>query len=70
MSAEYQVLERKHQRLDPQDQCMHKCERIDDVKNHAMQKARTRRGDRVVVIRIGIGDAAATGRHIIDAPFV
>ncbi len=35
MSAEYQVLERKHQRLESQDQRMHKCERIDDVQGQA-----------------------------------
>ena len=39
MSAEHQGLERKHQRLQPQNQCMHEPKGIDGVKDEPLERA-------------------------------
>ena len=70
MAAEYEVLEWKHQRLEPQNQCMHKRKRIHDVKSHGSQSPGISCDDRVMIIGIGIGDTTAPGRHVINSAFV
>src|SRR5689334_17152490 len=68
--AEHESLERKHERLQPQNQGMHEAKRINNVKNHAFESAGVFGNDRVMVIRVGIGDAAAAGRQIVNSAFV
>jgi hypothetical protein len=70
MSAEHEGLERKHQRLEPQDQGVHEAERINNVKNHASDAAGVFCDDRVMFAGMGIGDATAAGRDIVEPAFV
>src|SRR5262245_24183894 len=69
-AAENEGLERKHQRLQPQDQGVHETERIDNMKNHAFEGARVFCNDRVMIVRIGIGDTAAAGGYVVYSTFV
>src|SRR6516164_1886492 len=67
MSAEHEVLERQNQRLKPQNECVHKRKRIDDVMFDGMKPTGVFRHDGVVIVGIGVGDAAAAGRHAIES---
>src|SRR5262249_33803665 len=67
MSAEYEVLERKDQRLEPQNQRMQKRERIHDVKRDGMKYTGVLRHDRIVVVGIGVGDTAAAGSKAVES---
>lgn len=69
MTAEHQVLERKDQRLEPQNKRMDQCKCIHDMKNQATEKTGVLIGDDFVITRISISDAAAAGRHVIDSAF-
>jgi len=64
--AKHQRLERKHQRLQPQDERVHQRQCIHDVKGNGLQRASIFGNDRVVIIGIRVGDAAAAGRHAVD----
>src|SRR5215813_3450214 len=68
--AEHERLERKHQRLQPQNQRVYESECIDNVKDHAPGGAGIFCDNRVMVVRIGVGDAAAAGRNVVDSAFV
>jgi hypothetical protein len=70
MSAEHQILERQDQRLEPQNQCMHKRKRVHDVESEGPKKTGVFGDDRIVVVGIGVGDAAAAGRHSLEPPTV
>ena len=70
MAAEYEVLEWKHQRLEPQNQCMHERQRVHDMKSEGPKKTGVFGDDRIVVVGIGVGDAAAAGRHSLEPPTV
>ena len=67
VSAKHERLERKHQRLQPQNQGMYECERINNMKHRAFEGAGVFCNDRVMVVGIGIGDAAASGCHAVKA---
>jgi len=67
MSAEHEVLERQNQSLEPQNECVHKRKRIHDVKRDGMKRTSVFRHDRVVIVGIGVGDAAAAGSHAIES---
>ena len=69
MTAEHQILERKDQRLEPQNKRMDQRKRIHDVKNQATKESGVFVGDDVVIARISVSDAAAAGRHVIDSAF-
>src|SRR5262249_35350971 len=49
---------------------MHECERINNMKHHAFEGAGVFCNDGVMIVRIGIGDAAAAGRDIVDPTLV
>src|SRR5262245_9265078 len=65
--AEHEGLERQHQRLQPQNEGMYERTGVHRVKNYASEGAGVFCHDDVVVIGIGVGDAAAARRYIIDA---
>ena len=67
--AEHQGLERKQQRLQPQDQRMHKREGVNAVKHGRPQRASVFCDDGVVVVGIGVGNAAAARGHAIEPAF-
>jgi hypothetical protein len=67
MSAEHEVLERKDQRLEPQNQRMQKRERVHDVKREGMKHTSVFRHDRIVVAGIGVGDTAAAGSKAFES---
>src|SRR5262249_25117526 len=67
MSAEYEVLERKHQRLEPQNQRMQNRKRIHDVKRQGMYHTGVFCDDRIVVGGIGVGDTAAAGSKVFES---
>src|ERR1700735_4894476 len=58
MPAEHESLQRQHQRLQPQDQGVNEPERVDRMQNDAPQDAGVLGRDDVVVVGIGVGDAA------------
>ena len=66
MSAEHQGLERKHQCLQPQDKRVHQRQRIHGVKREGFQSAGIFGNDDIVIVGIGIGDAAAAWRHAVE----
>src|SRR5215510_15846818 len=70
VSAKHERLERKHQRLQPQNQGMYECERINNMKHRAFEGAGVFCNDRVMVVGIGIGDAAAAGRNIVEPALI
>jgi len=70
VSAEHKILKRHDECLEPQNQGVDKCERIDDMQRSCPQGARVLGHDDVVVAGIGVCDADAAGRHAIEAPFV
>src|SRR5262249_585508 len=65
--AEHKRLERKHQCLKPQNQGMHKRESIHSVKKESSHRTRVLRRNRVVVVGIGVGNAAAARGHAIES---
>src|SRR5215831_18833242 len=67
MSAEHQILERQNQRLEPQNQRMQKRQRVHDVKREGMKKTSVFRHDGVVIVGIGVGDAAASRSDAFEA---
>ena len=70
MPAEHKSLDRKHQRLDPQDHGVDEADSIDRVKSKAPRRADIPGGDQVVVAGIGVGDATAAGRHAFEPALV
>ena len=60
------VLNGSNERLQPQDQGVHQPEGIHDVKSDAPHGAGVFRGDHVVVVGIGVGDAAAARRDAVQ----
>ena len=66
MPAEHESLDRKHQRLDAQDHGMHEPDGIDRMENETPRGADVLRGDHIVVAGIGVGNAAAARRDIVD----
>ena len=70
MSAEHQVLERKNQCLQPQDQGVNQRQGIDDVKCGGAQAARILRHDDVVIVRICVRNAGASRRHALEAALI
>src|SRR4051812_47309361 len=65
VSAKHEGLDRKHQRLDPEDHGMHEPDGIDRMENEAPRGAGVLRGDHIVVAGIGVGDAAAARQYAI-----
>ena len=68
--AKHESLNRKQQRLDAQDQCMHEADGVDRMKGEAVHFAEISRFDQVVVAGVGIGDAATAGRHPVQPALV
>src|SRR6478672_7982428 len=69
VSAEYEGLERQHQRLQPENQGVHQGEGVHNVKPNGPQGARVFCDNDVVIVGIGVGDAAAPRRHAVEAAF-
>src|SRR5262245_40378632 len=69
MSAEHQRLERKHQCLQPEDQRVHEAEGVDCMKHYGAERACVLRDDDVMIVGIGIGDAAAARCYAVKAAF-
>src|SRR5438093_12897254 len=70
VSAEHEDLEGQHQRLEAQNQSVHKCERVNNMKSDPPSGAGIFCDDRVMVAGIGISDATAPGRYIVDPTLV
>ena len=70
MSAEHEVLERIHESLEPQNQGVHERERIDYMKSCTIQGASLFCRDFLVIVGVGVCDAAAARRHTIEPAFV
>src|SRR5918997_2560082 len=70
MPAEHQGLDRKHQGVDAQDQRVHQPDGVHGMKREALKSPDPRLGDLVVMAAVGIGDAAASRRDAVEAPFV
>ena len=70
MTAEHERLEGKHQRLNPQEQCVHQAKCIDGMQDYLPDCAGTFGRNDVVVIGINVGNATAARRHIVGATFV
>src|SRR4029078_3450707 len=69
VSAEHQSLERKHQRLQPPDQRMHQRQSVHRVKRKGLQRTGVFGDDRIVIIGVRVGDAAAARRHVVKGAF-
>src|SRR6185312_15471310 len=67
VTAQNQCLDRQQQRLDPQQQRMHEPGRIDGVQGKALQGTGLGVGDDVMVVGIGIDDAATARRDALEA---
>ena len=70
MSAEHQILERQDQRLEPQNQRMHKRKRVHDMESEGTQSTGVFGDDCIVIIGISISDAAAAGSYAVQSAFV
>ena len=70
MPGEYERLERKYDRLEPQNQGVHQPERVYGVKSKASGGAGVLGDDQVVIVGIGIGDATAARRHPLQPAFI
>ena len=70
MPAEDEGLEGEQQRLHPQNDRVHESESVDSMKSEPPDRARTRRDNFVVIVGIGVGDAAAARRDPVEAAFV
>src|SRR6476661_5492235 len=68
--AEHQRLEGKQQRLETQEYRVHEADGIDGVKNHTLRGAGVLVVNLLVAAGIGVGDAAAAGRDVVDPAFV
>jgi hypothetical protein len=60
-----QRLDRQHQGLGAQDERVHDADRIDHVQIEAVKEAEILFLQPVVVVRVGIGDAARARRHAV-----
>jgi hypothetical protein len=69
MSVEHERLEREHQRLQPKNQCVHEAKSVHSVKSDPLEDTRLFGRDHVVIVGIGIGDAAASCRDPSSPPF-
>ena len=70
MSAEHEGLEGKHDRLEPQNQGVDQREGIHNVQGRTPHGAGVLRHDHVVVVGVGVGDAAAAGRYAVEPAFI
>src|SRR5579859_3711350 len=70
MSAEYQSLEWQDERLDSQQQGVHKREPVHGVQRQAAQRSGLGGDNLVVVARVGVGNAATAGRDVVEARLV
>src|SRR5687767_1847970 len=70
MSAEHEVLERIHECLEPKNQGVHECKRIYYMKSSTLQGASLFCRDFVVVVGVGVCEAAAASCHTIEPTFV
>lgn len=61
--AEHEGLEGKYQGLQPENQGVHECKGIHDVQRHAFQGTGLLCRNLVVIVGVGVGDAAAARRY-------
>ena len=66
MSGEDQSLHGKQQRLDPQDHGMHQPDRVHHMQEHPARGTYIRCLKRVVIVGVGVGDAAAARRKAFE----
>src|SRR5258706_15045323 len=70
VAGQYQRLDRQQQRLDPQQQRVHQSDAVDDMQGDLAAGAGLLRRDFLVVAGVGVDDAAAAGRHPLEAALV
>ena len=67
-ASQDQCAHRQQQRLQPQDHGVDESHRVDGMQHEGVPGADVRVLQRVVVARIGIGDAVAAGRKPVELP--
>src|SRR5712672_395524 len=70
VTAEYQRLDRQQKGLDPQQQCMHQSDAVDDMQTDFPTCAGLLCDDLLVIAGVGVDDAAAAGRHAVETALV
>src|SRR5207247_8113784 len=70
MAAQHQRRDRQQQRLDPQQQCVNEPDRIDRVQSKALRRAQLAGRDQLVIAGVGVDDATASSRHVLEPALV
>ena len=68
MAGQDQSLHRQEHGLDPQDHRMHEADRIDHVQEQPATRAHVALLKFIMVVGVGVGDAAPPGRDALEVP--
>jgi hypothetical protein len=70
VSAEHEGLEGKYQSLEPENQGVHECKGIYNMKSNAPGSSGLLRGDSVVIVGTRVGHAATARRYALESTFI